>query len=82
MNFTRTRSNECVELTVKNIQVDNQLFESPCDVLLYVMPSTRNTEPEEMHRPAIQLSVDRVKNNLNVSSRAEIVKVRSLLPYF
>lgn len=79
INYLRTYNKESVVITVKDVQVDNQLFEAQCDVLLYVMPSTRNTDPEEVCRPALQMSCERVINNLNVSSRAEIIKVSCML---
>lgn len=78
MNYIQNYSRECIEVTVKDVQVDNQLFEAQCDVFLYVMPSTRNTDPEEMYRPALQLSCERILHSLSISSKAEIIKVRSL----
>lgn len=76
INYVRSYGNESVELTVKDVQIDNQLFEAPCDVLLYVMPCNRNTEVEEMYRPVLQVSCERMRTDANSLSRAEIIKVR------
>lgn len=78
VHYARSLGTESVELTVTDVQIDNQLFEAPCDVLLYVMPSNRNTEVEEMRRPALQVSCERIRTDANSSSRAEIIKVGSL----
>lgn len=78
LKFVRTFNKECVDLSVRNVQIDNQLFEAQCDVLLYVMPNNRNTEPEEVMRPALQMFYERTLNNFNVSSRAEIIKVSTI----
>ncbi|XP_065212498.1 intermembrane lipid transfer protein Vps13D isoform X2 [Planococcus citri] len=74
LQYVRTFHKECVDLCIRDVQIDNQLFEAQCDVLLYVMPNNRNTEPEEASRPALQMFYERTLNNFNVSSRAEIIK--------
>lgn len=74
-HYVHSQNTESVELTVTDVQIDNQLFEAPCDVLLYVMPTNRSTEVEEMRRPALQVSCERIRTYANSSSRAEIIKV-------
>lgn len=63
---------EMLDAFVRDIQIDNQLFEAQCPVLLYVTPMSRSTDPEEAARPAIQITAERVPRPKN--SNAEIVK--------
>lgn len=63
---------ELLDAFVRDIQIDNQLFEAQCPVLLYVTPMSRSTDPEEAARPALQITAERVPRPKN--SNAEIVK--------
>lgn len=54
-------------------QVDNQVFEAQSPVVLYVTPPSRSTDPEEVARPALQITGERVPRTH--SSNAEIIKV-------
>ncbi|XP_039294739.1 vacuolar protein sorting-associated protein 13D isoform X2 [Nilaparvata lugens] len=63
---------EMFNVTIKDIQVDNQLFEAQYPVLLYVTPSSRTTDPEEVARPAIQVTIE--KTPQTKYSNADIFK--------
>lgn len=73
MSAMWTPEAEMLDAFVRDIQIDNQLFEAQCPVLLYVTPMSRSTDPEEAARPAIQITAERVPRPKN--SNAEIVKV-------
>lgn len=45
-----------LDLSVDDVQIDNQLLESPCPVLLYTNKSNPNDSPERFRLPAIQLT--------------------------
>ncbi|XP_075234181.1 vacuolar protein sorting 13D [Lycorma delicatula] len=67
-----TNTANMFDMSVRDIQVDNQLFEAQYPVLLYVTPSSRSTDPEETARPAIQITAERVPQTKD--SNAEIFK--------
>lgn len=54
-------------------EVDNQVFEAQSPVVLYVTPPSRSTDPEEVARPALQITGERVPRTH--SSNVEIIKV-------
>ncbi|TRY87039.1 hypothetical protein DNTS_009138 [Danionella cerebrum] len=62
VHFTRTAANEVLELTVKNIQVDNQLLGTTHPVLLCVTPSSSET-------PAVDSGHALQVNSVKVPSR-------------
>ncbi|KAG8283042.1 hypothetical protein J6590_023572 [Homalodisca vitripennis] len=72
LNVMWTAEMEMLSLHVEDLQIDNQLFEAQCPVVLYVTPPTRSTDPEEVARPAIQISAERVPHRN--TSNVEIVK--------
>ncbi|XP_054285267.1 intermembrane lipid transfer protein VPS13D-like [Macrosteles quadrilineatus] len=67
-----THEAEMLDACVQDIQVDNQLFKAQCPVVLHVTPPSRSTDPEEVARPALQITGERVPRRH--TSNAEIVK--------
>ncbi|KAL1131087.1 hypothetical protein AAG570_012324 [Ranatra chinensis] len=59
--FTSTA--EMIEASIQDIQVDSQLFEAQCSVMMYVTPNTWSTDPEEAAIPALYLSAERTLTN-------------------
>lgn len=65
-----TSAQQVLNISIQDIQIDNQLFEASCPVLLYVTPPNRNDE--QRHLPAIHITAERVPSpNIN----ADIFKV-------
>ena len=62
-----------LSVSVEDIQVDNQLYDSQCPVLLYVNPfASKKGEITETPQPALVIAAERVTSpNIN----AEIFKV-------
>lgn len=69
--FMQNRS-EMLDLSIQDIQIDNQVFEAQCPVTLYVSPISRSSDPEEGARPAISISAEKTPNKY--SYNADIFK--------
>lgn len=63
---------ELLDLSIQDIQIDNQVFEAQSPVTLYVTPITRSSDPEELARPAISISAEKTPNKY--SYNADIFK--------
>ncbi|XP_028266472.1 vacuolar protein sorting-associated protein 13D isoform X2 [Parambassis ranga] len=63
VHFTRTAANEVLELSIQNIQVDNQLLGTTQPVMLCVTPSSSDSIPNE-GGPALQVNSVKVPSNL------------------
>ncbi|XP_076684056.1 vacuolar protein sorting 13D isoform X4 [Andrena cerasifolii] len=68
LELVRTLANTTLDLSVEDIQIDNQLFEAQCTSALYV---TRPTRAESEHRPAIHVVAEKLKSK---NQNAEIYK--------
>ncbi|XP_076758070.1 vacuolar protein sorting 13D isoform X2 [Xylocopa sonorina] len=68
LELVQTPINTTVDLSVEDIQIDNQLFEAQCTSVLYV---TRSTRTESEHRPAIHVVAEKLKSK---NQNAEIYK--------
>ncbi|XP_078044296.1 vacuolar protein sorting 13D isoform X1 [Augochlora pura] len=66
--FVRTPANTTLDLSIEDIQIDNQLFEAQCTSVLYV---TRAARVESEHRPAIHLVTEKLRSK---NQNAEIYK--------
>jgi hypothetical protein len=71
MELVSTGSQQKLNLTVKDIQCDNQLFEAQCPVVVYGTPPSARSKDAEAHRtlPVLRISTERVPNlNSNVAT--------------
>lgn len=68
LEIVQTPFNTTLDLSVEDIQIDNQLFEAQCTSVLYV---TRSTRTENEHRPAIYVVAEKLKSK---NQNAEIYK--------
>ncbi|CAD1471583.1 unnamed protein product, partial [Heterotrigona itama] len=68
LELVQTPVNTTVDLSVEDIQIDNQLFEAQCTSVLYV---TRPSRVESEHRPAIHVVAEKLKSK---NQNAEIYK--------
>lgn len=68
LELVQTPINTTLDLSMKDIQIDNQLFEAQCTSVLYV---TRPTRAENEHRPAIHVVAEKLKSK---NQNAEIYK--------
>lgn len=68
LEMVQTPVNTTVDLSVEDIQIDNQLFEAQCTSVLYV---TRPSRVESEHRPAIHVVAEKLKSK---NQNAEIYK--------
>ncbi|XP_029047151.1 vacuolar protein sorting-associated protein 13D isoform X1 [Osmia bicornis bicornis] len=68
LELVQTPANTTLDLSVEDIQIDNQLFEAQCSSVLYV---TRAARVESEHRPAIHVVAEKLKSR---SQNAEIYK--------
>jgi hypothetical protein len=78
MELVSTGLQQKLNLLVKDIQCDNQLFEAQCPVVVYVTPPSARSKDTEAQRvlPVLRISADRAPN---VSSNVATYKVLSLL---
>ncbi|XP_076167518.1 vacuolar protein sorting 13D isoform X3 [Ptiloglossa arizonensis] len=68
LELVQTPANTTLDLSIEDIQIDNQLFEAQCTSVLYV---TRSTRAESEHRPAIHVAAEKLKSK---NQNAEIYK--------
>lgn len=68
LELIQTPINTTLDLSMKDIQIDNQLFEAQCTSVLYV---TRPTRTENEHRPAVHVVAEKLKSK---NQNAEIYK--------
>nr|XP_031830525.1 vacuolar protein sorting-associated protein 13D isoform X1 [Nomia melanderi] len=68
LELIQTPLNTTVDLSIEDIQIDNQLFEAQCTSVLYV---TRAARIDSEHRPAIHLVAEKLKSK---NQNAEIYK--------
>ncbi|CAK9827070.1 Intermembrane lipid transfer protein Vps13D [Anthophora retusa] len=68
LELVQTPANTTLDLSVEDIQIDNQLFEAQCTSVLYV---TRPTRVESERRPAIHVVAEKLKSK---NKNAEIYK--------
>lgn len=61
-------SNVTLNLSVNNVQIDNQLFEAQCSSVLYI---ARTSKPDADERPAIEVAAEKL---LSKNQNAEIYK--------
>ncbi|XP_044592109.1 vacuolar protein sorting-associated protein 13D isoform X2 [Cotesia glomerata] len=60
--------NSTLNLTISDLQIDNQLFEAQCTSVLYI---SRSSRPESAERPAIEISLEKLPSK---NQNAEIYK--------
>ncbi|XP_012282695.1 vacuolar protein sorting-associated protein 13D isoform X2 [Orussus abietinus] len=68
LEFVRTPGNVVVDLSIADVQVDNQLFEAQCTSVLYI---ARNSRPENDSRPAVHVALEKLPSK---NQNAEIYK--------
>ncbi|XP_076236647.1 vacuolar protein sorting 13D [Calliopsis andreniformis] len=68
LELVQTPTNTTLDLSMEDIQIDNQLFEAQCTSVLYV---SRSTRVESEHRPAIHIVAEKLKSK---NQNAEIYK--------
>lgn len=68
LELIQTPINTTVDLSIEDIQIDNQLFEAQCTSVLYV---TRAARIDSEHRPAIHLVAEKLKSK---NQNAEIYR--------
>lgn len=71
MELESTGSQQKLNLLVKDIQCDNQLFEAQCPVVMYVTPPSARSKDTEAQRtlPVIRITAERVPSlNSNVAT--------------
>ncbi|XP_073974267.1 vacuolar protein sorting 13D isoform X3 [Rhodnius prolixus] len=54
-----TPAAEILDICIQDIQVDNQVFEAQCPVVLFVSPISRTSDPDEAARPALSITAER-----------------------
>ncbi|KYN30792.1 Vacuolar protein sorting-associated protein 13D [Trachymyrmex septentrionalis] len=67
-DLVRTPLNTTLDLSVADVQIDNQLFEAQCTSVLFV---TRSSRTEDEHRPALHLAMEKLQSK---NQNAEIYK--------
>jgi hypothetical protein len=69
-----TGTQQKLDVVVRNIQCDNQLFGAECPVAVHVTPPSPRSEDEEKQQnmPALKIAAERVPN---LNSNVEIFKV-------
>ena len=70
VDYTSSRNMKIFDGSVQNIQIDNQLYDCQCPIILYLSPS--NKSDEYRHMPAIHFTV--AKTSKNGIENAEIFK--------
>ncbi|KAL6266404.1 hypothetical protein P5V15_003257 [Pogonomyrmex californicus] len=68
LDLMRTPLNTTLDLSVGDVQIDNQLFEAQCTSVLFV---TRLSRTEDEYRPALHLAVEKLQSK---NQNAEIYK--------
>jgi vacuolar protein sorting-associated protein 13D len=71
MELVSTGSQQKLNLLVKDIQCDNQLFEAQCPVVVHVTPPSARSKDAETQRilPVLRITAERVPNvNSNVAT--------------
>ncbi|XP_053983789.1 intermembrane lipid transfer protein Vps13D isoform X2 [Hylaeus volcanicus] len=68
LELVQTPANTTLDLSIEDIQIDNQLFEAQCTSVLYV---TRSTRTESEPRPSIHVVAEKLKSK---NQNAEIYK--------
>jgi len=71
MELVSTGSQQKLNLVVRNIQCDNQLFEAQCPVVVHVTPPSARSKDAETQRilPVLTITTERVPNlNSNVAT--------------
>lgn len=73
--------NTTLDLSVNDIQIDNQLFEAQCTSVLFV---TRQSRTEEENRPALYLAAEKLhsKNQNAEIYKHVIVSIKPLCVHF
>ena len=67
-DLVRTPLNTTLDLSVADVQIDNQLFEAQCTSVLFV---TRSSRTEDEHRPTLHLAMEKLQSK---NQNAEIYK--------
>ncbi|XP_069683777.1 intermembrane lipid transfer protein Vps13D isoform X2 [Periplaneta americana] len=82
MEMVSTGSQQKLNLLVKDIQCDNQLFEAQCPVVVYVTPPSARSKDAESQRnlPTLRITTERIPSpNSNVATYKHfIVTVKNL----
>ncbi|XP_024892812.1 vacuolar protein sorting-associated protein 13D isoform X2 [Temnothorax curvispinosus] len=68
LDLVQTPLNTTLDLSVADVQIDNQLFEAQCTSVLFV---TRSSRTEDEYRPALHLAVEKLQSK---NQNAEIYK--------
>ncbi|XP_011264993.1 vacuolar protein sorting-associated protein 13D isoform X1 [Camponotus floridanus] len=68
LNMLQTPLNTTLDLSVADVQIDNQLFEAQCTSVLFV---TRSFRTEDEYRPALHLAAEKLQSK---NQNAEIYK--------
>ncbi|XP_029665286.1 LOW QUALITY PROTEIN: vacuolar protein sorting-associated protein 13D-like [Formica exsecta] len=68
LDMLQTPLNTTLDLSVADVQIDNQLFEAQCTSVLFV---TRSSRTEDEYRPALHLAVEKLQSK---NQNAEIYK--------
>ncbi|XP_016844832.1 vacuolar protein sorting-associated protein 13D isoform X2 [Nasonia vitripennis] len=68
LDFVDTPSSKSLDLSVHDVQIDNQLFEAQCTSVLYI---SRNSRSEGDSRPAIHVAAEKLPSK---NQNAEIYK--------
>lgn len=68
LNMLQTPLNTTLDLSVADVQIDNQLFEAQCTSVLFV---TRSSRTEDEYRPALHLAAEKLQSK---NQNAEIYK--------
>ncbi|KYQ55282.1 Vacuolar protein sorting-associated protein 13D [Trachymyrmex zeteki] len=68
LDLVQTPVNTTLDLSVADVQIDNQLFEAQCTSVLFV---TRSSHTEDEHRPALHLAMEKLQSK---NQNAEIYK--------
>lgn len=77
LDLVQTPLNTTLDLSVGDVQIDNQLFEAQCTSVLFV---TRSSRSEDEYRPALHLAMEKLqsKNQNAEIYKHVIVSVKSL----
>ncbi|XP_072751576.1 intermembrane lipid transfer protein Vps13D isoform X2 [Anoplolepis gracilipes] len=68
LNMLQTPLNTTLDLSIADVQIDNQLFEAQCTSVLFV---TRSSRTEDENRPALHLAAEKLQSK---NQNAEIYK--------
>ncbi|KMQ93281.1 vacuolar protein sorting-associated protein 13d [Lasius niger] len=68
LDMLQTPLNTTLDLSVADVQIDNQLFEAQCTSVLFV---TRSSRTEDEYRPALHLAAEKLQSK---NQNAEIYK--------